>query len=134
MIHKKKKKKERVTKMKRLFLVVVAMMSMTFTFAENLESNETAATNAYDMSVNIRKLGEALGLTTDQMEAVENIHHTFCGEMMIAAQAHNEDRKNMVNTAVNKDLRYMRYVLTKEQFHKYNLLLQTTLFNRGIER
>ena len=43
------------------------MMSMTFTFAENLESNETAATNAYDMSVNIRKLGEALGLTTDQM-------------------------------------------------------------------
>ena len=120
--------------MKRLFLVVVVMLSMTFTFAENLESSEATATNAYDMSVNIRKLGEALGLTIDQMEAVENIHHTFCGEMMIAAQANKDDRKNMVNTAVDKELRYMRYVLTKEQFHKYNLLLQTTLFNRGIER
>ena len=53
---------------------------------------------------------------------------------MRAAQANKDDRKNMVNTAVNKDLRYMRYVLTKEQFRKYNLLLQTTLFNRGIER
>ena len=65
--------------MKRLFLVVVAMLSMTFTFAENLESSEATAANAYDMSVNFRKLGEALELTTDQMEAVENIHHTFCG-------------------------------------------------------
>ena len=120
--------------MKRLFLVVVAMLSMTFTFAENLESSEATAANAYDMSVNFRKLGEALGLTTDQMEAVENIHHTFCGEMMMAAQANKDDRKNMVNTAVNKDLRYMRYVLTQEQFRKYNLLLQTTLYNRGIER
>ena len=110
------------------------MLSMTFTFAENLESSKATATNAYNMSVNIRKLGEALGLTIDQMEAVENIHHTFCGEMMIAAQANKDDRKNMVNTAVDKELRYMRYVLTKEQFHKYNLLLQTTLFNRGIER
>lgn len=110
------------------------MLSMTFTFAENLESSEATAANAYDMSVNFRKLGEALGLTTDQMEAVENIHHTFCGEMMMAAQANKDDRKNMVNTAVNKDLRYMRYVLTKEQFRKYNLLLQTTLYNRGIER
>ena len=110
------------------------MLSMTFTFAENLESSEATAANAYDMSVNFRKLGEALELTTDQMEAVENIHHTFCGEMMMAAQANKDDRKNMVNTAVNKDLRYMRYVLTKEQFRKYNLLLQTTLFNRGIER
>ncbi len=110
------------------------MLSMTFTFAENLESSEATAANAYDMSVNFRKLGEALGLTTDQMEAVENIHHTFCGEMMMAAQANKDDRKNMVNTAVNKDLRYMRYVLTQEQFRKYNLLLQTTLYNRGIER
>lgn len=110
------------------------MLSMTFAFAENLESSEATAANAYDMSVNFRKLGEALGLTTDQMEAVENIHHTFCGEMMMAAQANKDDRKNMVNTAVNKDLRYMRYVLTKEQFRKYNLLLQTTLYNRGIER
>ena len=110
------------------------MLSMTFTFAENLESSEATAANAYDMSVNFRKLGEALGLTTDQMEAVENMHHTFCGEMMMAAQANKDDRKNMVNTAVNKDLRYMRYVLTKEQFRKYNLLLQTTLYNRGIER
>ena len=110
------------------------MLSMTFTFAENLESSEATAANAYDMSVNFRKLGEALELTTDQMEAVENIHHTFCGEMMMAAQANKDDRKNIVNTAVNKDLRYMRYVLTKEQFRKYNLLLQTTLFNRGIER
>ena len=40
--------------MKRLFLVVVAMLSMTMTFAENEEVNSVNVANVYDMSLNIR--------------------------------------------------------------------------------
>lgn len=119
--------------MKRLFLVVVAVLSMNMAFAENENNNSVNEMNAYDMKVDIRRLGTALGLTTDQMESVADIHHTFCGEMMIASQAHKDDRKLLVDNAVVKDLKYMRYILTPEQFKKYRMLLNTTLNNRGIE-
>ena len=56
--------------MKRLFLMTVAMLSMTMTFAENEETKNVNNVEAYDMSVNMRKLSVALSLNTDQMEAV----------------------------------------------------------------
>lgn len=119
--------------MKRLFLVVVAVLSMTTTFAENENTNDVSVTNVYDMSVNLRRLGETLGLTLDQMESVADIHRTFCGEMMIASQAHKDDRKTLVDSAVEKDLKYMSYILTPAQYAKYKLLLDTTLDNRGLK-
>ncbi len=119
--------------MKKIFLMVVAVLSMTTVFAENENTENVAVVNTYDMSVNMRKLGGVLGLTTDQMETVSNIHRTFCGEMMIASQAHNDDRKTLVKEAVAKDLKYMAYVLTPAQMHTYELLLNTTLENRGLK-
>ena len=86
------------------------------------------------MSVNIRRLGNVLGLTTDQMETVSNIHHAFCDEMMMASQAHGDDRKALVDEAVTRDLKYMAYVLTPVQMGKYELLLNTTLENKGLKQ
>ncbi len=119
--------------MKRLFLVLVAVMSMTMTFADNENTNSVNNVNAYDMSVNVRKLGETLGLSYDQMESVSDINRTFCGEMMVASEAKSDDRKKMVRKAVNKDLKYMHYILNNEQYHKYLTLLNATMTNRGIE-
>ena len=118
--------------MKRLFLMTIAMLSMTMTFAENEETKNVTNVEAYDMSVNMRKLGVALGLTVDQMEAVENIHTTFTAEMQLAAHADDNDRKEMVSKAVERDIKWMRYVLDEKQYHKYLLLLNTTLHNRGL--
>ena len=119
--------------MKRLFITMIAMLSMTMTFAENENAVNTTNTDAYDMKVNIRKLGEVLGLTYDQMESVGDIHRTFCGEMMIASQAQKDERGALVEKAVEKDLKYMNYILNNEQYRKYRLLLSTTLTNRGID-
>lgn len=118
--------------MKRLFLVVVAMLSMTMTFAENENANSVNNVAAYDMKVNIRKLGEVLGLTYDQMESVSDIHRTFCGEMMVASQANKDERDGLVKKAVAKDLKYMNYILNREQYRKYLMLLNATLNNRGL--
>jgi hypothetical protein len=63
--------------MKRLFMMTLAMLSMTMTFAENEEAKKVNNVEAYDMTVNMRKLSVALGLTFDQIEAVENIHGIF---------------------------------------------------------
>jgi hypothetical protein len=34
---------------------------------------------------------------------------------------------------VKKDMRYMRYILNDAQYKKYELLLNTTLVNRGLK-
>ena len=118
--------------MKRLFLTTLAMLSMTMTFAESEEAKSVKNVEAYDMSVNMRRLGVTLGLTIDQMEVVENIHNTFNAEMQQAAHAKEDDRQELVNKAVERDIKWMHYVLDQKQYNNYLTLLNTTLNNRGL--
>ena len=122
--------KERVTKMKKIVLTLVALMSMTTTFAENEGMNTT---EAYNMTVNMKSLAHALGLTNDQVESVAEVHKTFSTEMMFAAQYGKEERNKMIDKAIKKDLAYMNYILSKEQYRKYLTLLNVTLINRGLK-
>lgn len=117
-----------------IMAVAVVMLGITATFAEDENAANVNNVEAYDMSVNMRKLGVTLGLTTDQMEGVTDLHRTFCGEMMMAAQASKDERQALVDKAVAKDLKYMHYILNADQFKKYSLLLNTTLSNRGLEK
>ena len=109
------------------------MMTMSTSFAENENTKAVKGIEAYDMTVNIRKLAVTLGLTFDQMEAVEDIHHQFSQEMMMAATADIDEREALVDQAVKKDVRYMHYVLNDKQYKTYLLLLNTTLHNRGLK-
>ena len=114
--------------------MVVAMFAMTtMSFAENENTNSMAKVEAYDMTVNMRKLAVTLELNSDQMEAVQDIHTAFCNDMYLAGSAHAEERKALVDEAVKKDIRYMHYILDEKQYKKYLLLLNTTLINRGLK-
>ena len=119
--------------MKKIVLLVVAMFSMTLTYAENENNHNVQDVKAYDMTVNMRKLAVTLGLTLDQMEIVTDIHNNFCNEMMLAAYAEGDERNILMDKAVNKDIRYMHYVLSKKQYKKYVMLLNLTLSNRGLK-
>ena len=113
--------------------MLVAMMTLTMAHAENENNDATAeAAKAFDMTVNIRKLAVTLGLTIDQMDAVQDIHQQFCNEMMLAGQATGDERAKLLDEALRKDVRYMRYVLNEKQYKRYLLLLNTTLMNRGL--
>ena len=119
--------------MKKIVLMVVAIFTMTTSFAENENNNAVSNVQAYDMTVNMRKLAVTLGLNFDQMEAVEDIHNAFCNEMLLAANAEGEERETLVDLAVKKDVRYMRYILTDKQYKTYLMLLNATLHNRGLK-
>jgi hypothetical protein len=118
--------------MKRLFLTVVAVLSMTMTFAEDENLNQVENVDAYRMEVNYHRLGEALNLSSDQMEAVQSIHDAFCVDMMSIAAANQSSRKAMLKNAIDKELRFMRIVLDDKQYKKFLLLLNVTLNNRGL--
>ena len=119
--------------MKKMILTMMALFSMTLTFAENESTDNLNTVEAYDMSVNMTRLGVVLGLSNDQMEGVAVVHKTFCAEMMFAAQYGKEERTKMVEKAINKDLAYMNYILNKDQYRKYVMLLNMTLINRGLK-
>ncbi len=114
-------------------MVVVAMLSMTMTFAENENAANLNNAEAYNMTVNMKKLGQALNLSKDQVESFAEIHKTFSAEMMFAAQASGEERQKMVDKAIGKDLAYMNYILSHDQYRRYVMLLNITLINRGLK-
>ena len=100
--------------MKKIVLTLVALMSMTMTFAESASKNIATVNNSnksiYNMTVNMKKLAKALELTDEQVEGVAEIHKTFSSEMMNAAEYGNEERAKLVEKAINKDLAYVTLV------------------------
>lgn len=127
------KRKRKVKSMKKIFLTMVAMLSMSMAYAETENVNSDNNMKAYDMSVNYTKLAICLGLDLDQMEVVENIHETFCEEMLNAASDTKDDKNERLSSAVKRDLQYMRYVLDDKQYNKYQKLLSITFNNRGLK-
>lgn len=117
--------------MKKVILTVMAMFCMTVTFAEN---EGTKNVEAYNMNVNMASIQRTLSLSKEQAEQFADFHKTFCAEMMFAANAKSGDVEAMVKKAVNKELRYMSYILDKDQYRKYNMLLNVTMTNRGLNK
>ena len=117
-----------------MFLTLVAMLSMTTAFAEGENAASVNNVEAYELNVNMNKLSSALNLADDQKEAVAEIHHTFASELMFAAQYGSNDRKALVDRAIENDVKWMRYVLNEDQMHTYLKLLNTTINNRGLNK
>lgn len=113
---------------------MVAMMSFMTTFAADETATAVSNVEAYDMTINMNKLSDALNLADDQKEVVENIHHTFAAEMAFAAQYGENERNAMVKRAIDNDVKWMRYVLDDTQMRKYLILLNTTINNRGLNK
>ena len=117
-----------------MILTLVAMLSMTTAFAEGEKAANANNVEAYELNINMNKLFAALDLANDQKEAVADIHHTFASELMFAAQYGSNDRKALVDRAIENDVKWMRYVLNDKQMRTYLTLLNTTLNNRGLRK
>ena len=119
--------------MKRMILLVAAAMVMTASFAETEEQNAVKNVENYDMSIDMRRLAVTLGLTLEQMEIVNDIHSNFNEKMHTAAKADFEERGELVDKAVTKDVHDMYHILNDKQFKTYMTLLNTTLRNKGLK-
>lgn len=118
--------------MKKFVLTVVAMMTMTFGFAETENQDAVRAVKNYDMSFDMRRLAVTLDLTSDQMEAIQVIQDNFNEAMLEAATVPGFQSRMLVHQAVRKDAKQMRRVLNDKQYNTYMMLLGTTLHNKGL--
>ncbi len=114
--------------------MVVAVLSITMTFAKDEKLNGIENANSYDMSVNYDMLADYLELTSEQLEEVEHIHTSFCTDMEHATETDGEERDYMIKNAVYNNLTNMSYVLDMAQYYKYKQLLYNTFDNRNLEK
>jgi hypothetical protein len=80
------KLKEREFMMKKYFLMLVMMFTMSINvFAEDANAEEVNLIERYDLNVNLRKLGTFLQLSSDQMDGMESVETEFKNDLMFAA-------------------------------------------------
>ena len=123
--------------MKRLFLTVMVMLSMTFAFAENEGNEENESLNnasLYEFHVNMNQLSYTLGLSRDQREFVTDVMYALDNDMQHVASAPAKERKELMKKAISRNLAATRLVMSKSQYHKYLMLLNATLNNRGLNK
>ncbi len=119
--------------MKKIIFIVMAMCILsTGCYADTEETKNTDSVAAYGMDIKIDALAQALDLNRDQKESVADINTIFNTEMLIAANADKDERRAMVDYAVEQNLTNMSYILTQSQLDKYIKILNVTLRNRGL--
>ena len=117
--------------MKKVILMLVMMFTMSvYSFAEENNATEIERIEKYDIKVNTKKLANYLELSNDQYEAVDAVINEFSSDMMFAALEHN---KAITKNALDKNTKYMSYILNKEQYGKYLKVLNATINNRKID-
>lgn len=115
--------------MKKIIVTMVAMMAVTFSFAE---TNSNKVDKRYDMSCNMDRLSEVLALDENQADAVESIHNNFNTELHSLASVRGPLQRHMLHQAVRKDAHQMKQVLNDKQFALYMCIVFNTLRNRQI--
>ena len=121
--------------MKKVFLLMVMLFAMSvYSFAEDNNATEIERIERYDIKVNTKRLGEYLQLSTDQYDAVETVVDEFSNDMRFAAvECSNTNRGKVAKNAIDKNIKYMSYILNKDQYHKYLAILNATIRNRKID-
>ncbi len=120
--------------MKKYFIMLVMLFTMSvYSFAEDNNATEIERIERYNVKVNTKKLADYLQLSSDQMDSVEAITDEFSNDLMFAAVQNGEaSRKAITKNLLDKNIKYMSYILNKEQMHKYLTVLNVTMNNRGI--
>jgi hypothetical protein len=120
--------------MKKYFIMLVMLFTMSANlFAEDNNATEIERIERYDVKVNTKKLANYLQLSSDQFDAVETVTNEFTTDLMFAAVQDGEATRNAVTkNLIDKNVKYMSYILNKSQMHKYLMVLNATISNRNI--
>jgi hypothetical protein len=120
--------------MKKYFLMLVMLFTMSvYSFAEDNNATEIERIERYNVKVNTKKLADYLELSSDQLDAVESVTNEFSNDLMFAAVQDGEvSRKAVTKNLIEKNVKYMSYILNKVQMHKYLTVLNATMNNRNI--
>ena len=115
-----------------MILTMVALMSLTTTFAAKEKMDKVNDMKVYEWNVNMHKLSDALSLSAEQEDVVTEINRRFARDLWAAARTRKNDRKERVEKALDKNVMRMRSILDYKQMRTYLTILNVTVNNRGL--
>jgi len=128
-----KKLNVKLEKMKKLVIFAVMLLGVaTAAFGENENGNVVANVENYNINTSATSLVRFLNTSEDQTPTVIEFQRNFENALKIASVLKEDSRKKVVDNAIKGNLRNMKYILTREQYVRYNRVLQVTLINRQI--
>lgn len=114
--------------------IITFAIALIFALTVNANESKMANTEAFNLTVNTEKLADALNASKDQSDAIDDIMKLFEVQMeSIKTEESYASRENMLNSALDMNIKYMRAVLNDKQYKTYLILLNTTLYNRGLK-
>ena len=118
--------------MKKIVLTMTAMLAVLTASAANVNSQEPADTKAYEWHVNMNKLNDVLGLTSEQWEDMVSINSVMDADLKKAFKADGDIRNTEVQRALTRNVKMTKQVLNDKQMRVYLRLLNFTVNNRGL--
>ena len=103
-----------------MILTMVALMSLTTTFAAKEKMDKVNDMKVYEWNVNMHK------------HVVTEINRRFARDLRAAAHTRKNDRKERVEKALDKNVMRMRSILDYKQMRTYLTILNVTVNNRGL--
>ena len=121
--------------MKKILFIVMFMCMGICANAENEGMNALNEVARYELKIsNYNRLYNTLELTNDQKDSVKEIIDEYERDIEFSILGNDgSTRETLLKNSINKHIKYMSYILTKEQYKKYLMLFNLTLRNRGIE-
>ena len=121
--------------MKKILFIVMFMCMGIYANAENEGMNALNEVARYELKIsNYNRLYSTLELTNDQKDCVKEIIDEYERDIEFSILGNDgSTRETLLKNSINKHIKYMSYILTKEQYKKYLMLFNLTLRNRGIE-
>lgn len=114
------------------WMILLAVATVAIPALASSDANTTDTNDAYDMTVNMRKLGCALGLSLNQLDEMSASYAHFNEAMKNVGKSDESNRADLTKKAVDENFKTMKYILKPAQYSKYEKLIMQTLANRGI--
>lgn len=119
--------------MKKVIITLVAVMAVTVSMVAAPKAEKNAEPTQYTIDFNSYSIARYLGMSSDQVADMNMVHDNFSREMKKAEKAEGANRDKLTKKAINRNVSYMRNILSEDQFRKYRVVLNATLNNRGLE-
>ena len=119
--------------MKKFLLMMVMMITMSANVLADGGIN-TNGIDKYELRINHNKLANYLNVSKDKMEMYDEAISELENDMAFASTMTNEESSiKIAANAIRKNIKNMYYILNREQYRKYLMLLNLTLEHRGFD-
>lgn len=118
--------------MKKFFIAALALMVSSAALAGNAKNEIKNIDYSFDVKSTV--VSRQLGLNAEQEDQMEYIFNRLSNDLRKVKNTKDDEKRNeRMHDAIIYNLSAAHSCLSSEQYHKYLIMLNTTLSNKGLD-